>query len=134
MDGVARATSLMQLYSEAQRAVEGNAATLADAYHAMVNLLDAVKATDLLSEGDKVLALDLLDSKVRDIIYSDEMALCVAIDPRQQFGNSNDLSWKRKASKALQRRATLLFSIGKINADEKRQVLTPSFCLSFIVF
>ena len=85
MNDIKRAADVIKLYEEAQRVVEADRATLADAWYTMSNLRRAIQFTSMLSDEERRQCLALLDEKLVKRTQSSEMALCVAIDPRQDF-------------------------------------------------
>ena len=74
------------MYFEAQWAVETDNCDLSGAHHAVKRLKMAITVTDKLSESEKSRCLGLIRDKVETPIFIDTMALCVAIDPCQRFG------------------------------------------------
>ncbi len=52
----------------------------------MSKLHDVVTSTSKLSDEDRAKCLQLLDAKLLKMTQTSEIALSVAIDPRQDFG------------------------------------------------
>lgn len=107
IDNIARASDVLKMYSEAQRGVEFDRANLADAWFCMTMLKKAVTLTDKFSELERVQALALIQEKLVDVTYTGSMQLCVAIDPRQGFGEGEP-ELQEKAKQALKRRCKRL--------------------------
>jgi hypothetical protein len=76
----------MKLYSEARRSVEADRSTLVDAWYSMNKLRKAIESTPKLSDAERRECLQVLDEKLVKRTQTSEMALCAAIDPRQNFG------------------------------------------------
>ncbi len=110
MDEIKRAGDVLKLYAEAQRAVEADRASLADAWYSMSKLHDAIKITSKLSDEDRTECLQLLDAKLLKRTNTSEMALCVAIDPRQDFGR-HEPDLMKQAESGLQERLKRLYDV-----------------------
>ncbi len=63
MDDIKRA-DVMQLYEEAQRAVEADRAKLADAWYTMSKLWMSIECTSMISGEDRRECLALLNAKL----------------------------------------------------------------------
>ncbi len=61
MDDIKRATNVIKLYEEAQRVVETDRATLADACYTMSNLRRAIQCTSIIYDEERCRYLALLD-------------------------------------------------------------------------
>jgi hypothetical protein len=118
MNSIQRASDVMRLYAEAQRSVEADHATLADAWYSMTKLRKAIEVTPKLSESDRRECLQVIDDKLVKRTLTSEMALCVAVDPRQNFGK-DEPKLMEQAQKGLLLRLRRLYDLGLISAEEK---------------
>ena len=110
MNDIKRAADVIKLYEEAQRVVEADRATLADAWYTMSNLRRAIQFTSMLSDEERRQCLALLDEKLVKRTQSSEMALCVAIDPRHDYGHGEN-KLMAQAERGLQERLKRLYDL-----------------------
>jgi len=131
MDHIKRAAAVRKLCEETHRVMEADCATLTDAWYDMSSLRKAIQCTSMLSDEDRRHCIALLDTNLVKRTHFSELALCIAIDPRQCFGRGEN-KLMSEAKRGLQKRLKRVYdlkvisSAERISAFESKQVLRGS--------
>ena len=123
MDNTSKATQVFKMFSEGQRAMESNTATLADAHYVMRRLQAGIGSCDSLKSTNKQATIKVITDKVQNVIYSDAMAMRVAIDPRQDFAVGEEFDKLcLDAQRMLVNRLNMLHDSDIITSHQKMKV------------
>ena len=98
--------------------MEADRASIANACYSMTKLRKAIKSTPELSDAERRECLEVLDETLVKRSQTSEMALCVAIDPRQNFGK-DEAKLMEQAQKGLLHRMRRLYDLGIVSAEDK---------------